>query len=171
MSERLPDDDDTLEDGLSCLDRPALAQHPHRIRPDDETIAADPRRLTEADLADASSQGLPDDDTIDVDPELLRRVAASADRGAHHGDETVVRDPESLREAQAVTAASHAAPQESRRRRWKLVALAIPIVLVGALAALAASQGWFGNGRGATLRRPQGRTTTSRRSKSARPPQ
>ena len=171
MSERLPDDDNTLEDGPELLrqaragaappsDRPddeTIAADPDRLAetdpadtpspglPDDETIAADPHRLTEADLADTPSQGLPDDDTIDVDPELLRRVAASANRGAHHGDETVVRDPESLREAQAVTAASHAAPQESRRRRW-LVALAIPIVLVGALAALAVSEGWFGNG-------------------------
>ena len=176
MSERLPDDDNTLEDGPELLrqaragatppsDRPndeTIAADPEQLTetdpadtpspggPDDDTIDVDPHRLTEADLADAPSQDLPDDDTIDVDPELLRQVAASADRGAHHGDETVVRDPESLREAQAVTVASHAAPQESRRRRW-LVALAIPIVLVGALAALAASQGWFGNGAGGDL--------------------
>ena len=170
MSERLPDDDNTLEDGPELLRRARAGATPPSDRPDDDTLPADPDQLaetvpadtpspgrpddetiaaTEADLADAPSQGLPDDDTIDADPELLRQVvAASAAGGAHDGDETVVRDPELLREAQAVTAASHAAPQESHRRRWKLLALAIPIVLVGALAALAVSEGWFGNGPG-----------------------
>ena len=127
--------DDTIAADPDQLAETDADVAPPQGHPHDETIAADPHRLTEADLADAPSQGLPDDDTIDADPELLRQVvAASAASGAHDGDETVIRDPESLREAQAVTAASHAAPQESRRRRW-LVALAIPIVLVGALAA------------------------------------
>ena len=83
----------------------------------------------------------------DVGPLASSETAKSSSEGPPHHDRPMGGGP-GLPGEPKPGGASRAVRPKSAVRPWKLAALAVPIVLVGALVALAAFDGWFGNGPG-----------------------